>query len=48
LLDGRWVDLGAMLATWMTPDDIDHLEHEHQVKLYKDISLSVNLRFSEY
>ena len=35
-LDGRWVNLGAILATWMTSDDNDHLEqNDRQVKLYK-------------
>ena len=37
-LDGRWVDLGAIVATWMTSDDNDHLgKNDHQVKLYKPI-----------
>ena len=35
-LDGCWVNLGAILATWMTSDDNDHLEqNDRQVKLYK-------------
>jgi hypothetical protein len=35
-LDGRWVNSGAILATWMTSDDNDHLgQNDRQVKLYK-------------
>ncbi len=35
-LDGRWVNLGAILTTFMTPDDNDHLEqNDLQVNLYK-------------
>jgi hypothetical protein len=37
-LEGRWVDLGTILATWMMSDDNDHLgKNDHQVKLYKPI-----------
>ena len=35
-LDGCWVNSGAILATWMTSDDNDHLgQNDLQVKLYK-------------
>jgi hypothetical protein len=37
-LDGCWVNSGAILATWMTSDDNDHLgQNDRQVKLYKPI-----------
>ncbi len=35
-LDGRQVNLGAILTTFMMPDDNDHLEqNDRQVNLYK-------------
>ncbi len=37
-LDGRWVNSGAILATWMTSDDNDHLgQNDHRVKFYTPI-----------
>jgi hypothetical protein len=37
-LDGHWVNSGAILATWMTSDDNDHLGlNDRQVKVYKPI-----------
>ena len=37
-LDGRWVNSGAILATWMMSDDNDHLgQNDRQVKVYKPI-----------
>ncbi len=40
LLDARWVNSGAILTTFMMPDDNDHLEqNDRQVNLYKLISL---------
>ena len=37
-IDGRWMNLGAILATWMMSDDNDRLkDFDRQVKFYKHI-----------